>query len=137
MAEFRKGWKRIFGESMRRDSARLRGAAIRLTLVGCALPVAAIATSTGGAVMMATGGEPAHQLGIAMLIAGGCGIIASMASLGMMYAAQGLGWWWALAHPMGSFITASIQREAARDLDARKKTEWGGMAYARERGEAS
>lgn len=134
MAEFRKGWKRIFGESMRRDSARLRGASVRLAIVGCVLPIAAVVTMVAGAMMMVLGGAEVGRWSVAMVIAGASGGVAALWSLGMMYAAQGLGWWWSLAHPIGSMVTAGIQREAARDLDAGKKTEWGGKMYTRERG---
>jgi len=133
IAEFRKGWKRIFGEAMRRDAARLRGAAARVMIVGVCFPVAAMATLMSGLAMVVVGGETGPAWNVPMIIAGAAGVVAALASLGMMYAAQGLAWWWALAHPIGSFVTASIQREAARDLDAGKKTEWGGKEYARER----
>lgn len=128
MPEFRKGWKRIYTESYRRDSQRLRTASWHVTALGVIAPVASGITLIAGAVLTAMG-DP-HGLG--PLIAGLVGVGAAVIGLGQMYAAQGVGWWWSMTHPFGAWVTVSILREAARDLDAGRRTEWGGMSYARE-----
>jgi glycosyltransferase involved in cell wall biosynthesis len=129
MPEFRRGWKRIFGESYRRDPDRLRAAAWRFLLMGILIPAGAFATLALGVWTLAT----TEDHGIVALIAGTTGIAAFALALGQMYAAQGIAWWWCITHPLGAWTTASILREAARDLDAGAKTQWGGMAYTRER----
>jgi chlorobactene glucosyltransferase len=129
MPEFRRGWKRIFCESFRRDPDRLRAAAWRILLMGIAIPAGALATLALGVWTAFT----TEDRTIGALIAGSAGIGAFALALGQMYAAQGIAWWWCITHPIGAWTTASIQREAARDLDAGAKTQWGGMAYSRER----
>jgi hypothetical protein len=97
--------------------------------MGIAIPAGALATLAFGVWTAFT----TEDRTIGALIAGSAGIGAFALALGQMYAAQGIAWWWCITHPIGAWTTASIQREAARDLDAGAKTQWGGMAYSRER----
>lgn len=129
MGEFRRGWKRIFGESFRRDPQRLRSASVRVVMMGVVAPIAAVAALVlGGVVVLGGDGR-----GWTAVVTGAMGVVAMGAALGQMYASQGLGWWWAATHPIGAWMTASIEREAASDLEAGTRTQWGGMSYVRER----
>jgi len=125
---FRTGWKRIYTEAVRRQPKRLRKFAYRQLLTGIALPAASLIAPVAGCFVLSRD----FPLAVALFIAGALAIAAMIGALSMVYRAQGAPIWLIPAYPIGAWHTASILREAARDLDRGIRTEWGGRSYERE-----
>lgn len=127
-AALRRGWKRIYSESANVKPQRLRKMARRVRLLGTCLPA-------GAAVGLALGlwfrGSSHDAL---------AGIVWTICAAGLCVWAGVLVWSYRIgripliglpAFAVGSWITGSIMREAARDLERGKPTEWGGLKIDR------
>lgn len=125
---YRKGWKRIFTEAVRRRPARLRASSNRLILTGVIFPLCAILALIFG-VLIVSGDTP---LGVALLVSGGLALIVTVAALVSVYRSQGAPARLIVWYPLGAMHTSRLLREAARDLEAGVMTEWGGKSYTRE-----
>lgn len=129
---FRRGWKRIYTESSHCRAGRLRRDARRVRVVGTVLPaLAAAAIGAGAAVALLREGDP---LGGVLMASGGLGVVAFGVAAGLIVRSQGLALPLLAAYPVGAWLTGSILREAAADLEAGRKTAWGGREYARPAG---
>jgi len=136
---FRRGWKRIYIESEHRHAERLVRSARLLRLVGIALPLGSLATTFAGLAMLFGWWDwrpSSLNIGVGMLLAacGAAALIAFGLASASVYRAQHLSRWWILAYPLGAWITAGIQGEAARDLRSKKPVEWAGRSYIRKPG---
>ncbi len=128
-ASFRKGWKRIYTESMHRKPGALRSAGIRLRLVGSVLPFMTIACSGGGLGAFVFLRDP--PLGISMLLMGVLGRLLYFGAMARIYKLQGAPVGDVRWYPVGAWKVGGILLEAARDLREGNPTEWGGKSYAR------
>lgn len=126
---FRRGWKRIYTEAVRRKAGRLRGFAWRLRAIGGVLPPAALAAMIAGPIAAKLGDRP---LGVALVLAGAFGVFTFSGALSRAYQAQGVSVWRIVTYPIGAWFAASILSQAARDLRTGSATTWGGRTYARE-----
>lgn len=126
---FRRGWKRIYTESVRRKPGRLRGFAWRLRLIGTAMPLAGAAAAVAGPIVMKAGDMP---LGWTLLICGGAGVYAFAGAVARSLRLQRAPGWLLGLYPVGAWLTASILGEAAKDLLSGAGTKWGGKMYERE-----
>lgn len=129
---FRRGWKRIYTESAKRRSSRLRRSALRVRLLGVVLSACTLALVA---------------ISAAALVARPPGLDPGAPRFGLMLGLGALGlWWWALARiyrsggsptwavflaPWGFWSVGSILAEAARDLRRGVPTHWAGRAYLR------
>ena len=125
---FRKGWKRIFTEALRRRPARLRASANRLLLTGVIFPVCALMSLVIGALLVPVDGP----LALALLVSGALGTALAAAALARVYRTQGAPSRLIAQYPLGALDTFSLLREAARDLERGVQTEWAGKRYTRE-----
>jgi glycosyltransferase involved in cell wall biosynthesis len=126
---FRRGWKRIYTEAVRRKPGRLRGFAWRLRLIGSVMPLASALGFIAGPVVMKMGDRP---LGWALVLCGGAGAYAFCGAIGRALRAQHAPAWLMVCYPAGAWLTASILADAARDLVQGAGTQWGGKNYTRE-----
>ncbi len=126
---FRKGWKRIYTEAVRRKPGRLIGFAWRLRLIGCVVPVMSAAGFVAGPVVMKLGDVP---LGWALVLCCGAGVYAFCGAIGRALRAQHAPVWMLAWYPVGAWMTAAILSEAAQDLKTGADTQWGGKNYTRE-----
>lgn len=129
---FRRGWKRIYTESAKRRSSRLRRSALRVRTLGSALPVCALALAllSGAALTLRPDSMDmgAPRFGLAL------GLVALAAwawALARVYATSGSPRAAVLAAPWAFWQVGSILSEAARDLRRGVPTQWGGRTYAR------
>lgn len=128
-AQFRKGWKRIYTESANRKAGRLRTSARRLVVLGCILPAAAAACPVVTLVGAAPGDWPLLAAGVGVpVLALGAWLLAMAA----VHMGSRTPVWCIPLYPLGALLSAGILREAARDLDRGKATEWGGRTYQRQ-----
>lgn len=128
-AEFRRGWKRIYTESSHCVPARLRRDARRVRAIGAVLPTLALATLVAGVLVWVLADH--DPLGIVLGVAGVYGVAAFAFAAGLIERTQGLPFLSFVVYPIGAWLTGSILREAAADLEAGRKTVWGGREYAR------
>ncbi len=126
-AEYRRGWKRIYTESARRKSDRLRKNARVVRTMGTLAPLVGVG-AVGVGLAMAMTGEPLGWIGV---VCGAFGLLLWVLGVGCVLASGGAALWTALLTPLGAWLTGSILREAARDLDEGRPTSWGGREYAR------
>ena len=126
---FRRGWKRIYTEAVRRKPGRLRECAWRLRLVGTVMPLASAAAVVAGPIVMKFGDMP---LGWGLLACGGAGVYAFAGAIARSLRVQCAPAWLLGLYPAGAWMTASILGEAARDLRSGAGTRWGGKVYERE-----
>lgn len=126
MAEFHKGWKRIYLEAAERAPARLRSLAMEAFVCGAVFPiVAGAAILCGGAWR---GGTMDPLATVTMVLGLGCvGALVIVAGwLNTMCGAPALA---AIFHPLGAWLVAHCMLEAASDLDHRRPVRWGGRDY--------
>lgn len=125
----RRGWKRIFSEGANRKSARLRKLALRTRLTGAVLPVAALVALGVGLLRLGGPHESAAMLAAAL---GGLGFGAWLLVVGWSYLLGRTPVWATPGFAVGAWLTGGILAEAARDLESKAPTVWGGIAYTRE-----
>ena len=128
-AEYRRGWKRIYTESARRKSDRLRKNARVIRTMGTLAPLAGVG-ALGVGLAMALTGDALGWVGVA------CGVFGLglwAIGVGSVLRSGGAPLWAGALTPAGAWLTGSILREAARDLDEGTPTSWGGREYARPR----
>ena len=128
LAEFRKGWKRIYLESAYARASRLARDGYRLVCTGIVMPTLAIVCIGASIVPMRAGDRP---LTLAMQMVGWAAIIIFLWTLGRVYKQQRLNPTWLAMYPIGAWIVSGILRDAARDARAKAATEWGGLVYER------
>ncbi|MBX3357065.1 MAG: glycosyltransferase [Phycisphaeraceae bacterium] len=129
-AEFQRGWNRIFSESCNRKPARLRTSAMRSRVIGAIGPVMAVATLALAAALFSNGERSA--LVLTALVTSAAALIAIMFTLSRVYAASGAPLWLAVTFPFAAWMTGSILRQTAEDLENRKPVIWAGREYVRE-----
>jgi len=123
--QFRRGWKRIFVGAAHRSAHRLRASAWRVRWLGSVLPLATFAALVVGALSIAVDPVRGWTL-VALALAAIAVWLYALLSVGAKAHAPP---WIAPLHIVGAWLTASLLREAAADLDARTPTQWGGRAY--------
>ncbi len=130
---FERGWRRIFGEAANRKPSRLRRNATRTWLTGTVLPLAAGAAVPIGLwrALVGDGGASA-TIAAGATVLGGLGVVVCLVTWGVVYCRGQTPIWAVPGFPVGSALVASIMRNAARDLERGRPTEWGGRIYARE-----
>jgi len=124
-AQFRKGWKRIFTESANREPKRLRRYAQRALLLGTVLPLGVLAGGICAGFLLPEG----DRVTIVTLCA--VSLIVWLFALAMVYRRSGASVADAPGFIAGSWLIASIYREARRDLVSGTPTSWGGRDYVR------
>lgn len=129
LSAFRRGWKRIYTECANRKPGRLRKLARRARFVGTALPAGSALAVIAPVVL---GFERAWPLSLVSLIAGCVALLVWMAGVGMCLVLARTPVWHAVFYPLGTWVTGSILREAARDLERGTPTSWAGMSYVRQ-----
>lgn len=129
-AALRRGWKRIYTESANRKPRRLRAIAWRVFTIGVALPALA-----AGAVVFSLLHVYAENDGLARAAAwlGASALAVWLGALAWTNHLGGIPLRWTLSFPIGSWIVGCIMKEAARDLEQGKPTEWGGLTFHRDR----
>lgn len=127
---FRRGWKRIFTEAAGRRPGHLRKWSRRQWLTGGLLPPVSMLATLAGVLAMTSGWD--SDLGLVLVVLGALGVVSFTLAMIQIYAQQGIALGWIVLFPVGTFLSASIQAEAGRDLTAGRKTVWGGREYARE-----
>jgi glycosyltransferase involved in cell wall biosynthesis len=129
---FRRGWKRIYTESAKRRSSRLRRSAWRVRTLGAILPACTIALAVLSAAALAArpeGLDPgAPRFGLMLAVAA---LAAWWWALARIYATGGSPRWAVFAAPWGFWSVGAILAEAARDLRRGIPTLWAGRAYRR------
>ncbi len=126
LAEFRRGWKRIFIEACNRKPGRLRKWAARTLLVDVGLPLVQLVTLASAPAVAATGQVP---LALAMTL-----------TVLIGWAFQGVVLWRfhtvgraprraILLYPLGCLIVGRVMLAGARDLKRRRPVVWGGKRY--------
>ncbi|GJM19720.1 MAG: glycosyl hydrolase [Phycisphaeraceae bacterium] len=127
-AQYRRGWKRIYTESANQKAGRLRTSAARMVAIFVVLPVAAVLCLLLGLTIVPGEDVPlrAMSIGVPML-----GLIAWGFAQTVFHIAGRSPVWAVPLSPVGAWLTAGILREAARDLDEGRATEWGGRSYER------
>ncbi len=128
LAAFRRGWKRIFTESARRRVSRLKKAARTLRLTGTIAPLSVVVLLPAWAVVSLPLPGPSD---IWPACIGAAAILVWLTALVRVYRTGHTPVWAILAHPLGTWMAASILDEAARDLEEGVPTVWGGRVYAR------
>ncbi|MSR28757.1 MAG: glycosyltransferase [Phycisphaerales bacterium] len=128
-SQFREGWRRILIEACHRNPSRMSRYAAECTVIGPGVSaIAALALATGAAAL-AGGDAPLGWSGIA---SGALALVAQGGTLARIYRIIGVPMIAVLAHPYASLIVASILRQGARDLRARRPVRWGGRQYVLE-----
>jgi len=129
---FRRGWKRIYTESAKRRSSRLRRSAWRVRALGASLPACTLAliAVSAAALVARPGGLDlgAPRLGAALGVAA---LAAWWWALARIYASCASPRWAVFAAPWAFWSVGSILADAARDLRRGVPTQWGGRTYAR------
>jgi glycosyltransferase involved in cell wall biosynthesis len=125
-ATFRRGWRRIFGESASRKPGRLRRTAWRQRLTGTVLPFSGPGAIAAGLWAWTSTGSGAG-LGVAAI--GTLGLVIWMATIGIIYHNGRVPLWAMPLAPIGSWMVGALQLEAARNLQRGEATHWGGLAY--------
>lgn len=125
-SEFTRGWKRIYTESANCRVSRLRTQAFRVRLLGCILPLIALAAIPTGLLV-----GPADPLALATTISGSAAITSMLAVLAWSYRLGGTPIQAVVAYPIGAWLVGAIMRSAASDLVQGVPTKWAGRTYAR------
>ena len=123
--QFRRGWRRIFTESADRKPRRLMQHAWRCRWLGRSVPIWTQAAGVYGAAVVAR--EP---LAGSMLLA--LWLVATVLWLGTLLrvaSAAQAPLWTAPLHVVGSWLTARVLVEAARDIRGRQTLKWAGRDY--------
>jgi len=124
-AQFRRGWKRIFTEAASRKARRLTVWSWRTRFLGAIFPVWMLAAGPLGALIVA----PDPVRGWTVLALWLAGLLIWAGALARLYALARAPAWTVPLHIVGSWLTANLLNEAARDLVARTPTRWGGREY--------
>lgn len=127
-AEYRRGWKRIYTESAGRKGARLRRHARAVRAMGALLPTLGLGALLVGSAMVWRS-QPLGWIGVG---SGGGGLLIWAAGVSMVLRSGRAPVWTLVLAPVGAWLTGSILREAARDLERGTPTRWGGREYARQ-----
>lgn len=128
-AAFAQGWRRIYSESANRKPARLRQQAMRVRLLGTIVPLLSVAAIVFGLLRL---DGPHHHLASTAMILGAVATGIYAAAILLIYGSGRIPLWGAPAFPVGCWITGSILRQSARDLEARRPIIWAGKQYVRE-----
>lgn len=127
-AAFRRGWKRIFIDSVHRRPKKLRQHAALMRTVYIALPLVSLAALTVGVCMLTTTEQSGFVPWFAA-ISGGVGVVLWLAALTVIYAGQGASLLYVLTSPIGAWLASGILCEAAADLEQNRGVSWGGRVY--------
>ena len=123
--QFRRGWKRIYIESVDRRAHRLERAARRIRWLGTIGPAWMLCAGLLSPLVAASGaamGAVFWGLWIAALLVW-VGTLMRIAALSQAPI------WTAPLHIVGAWLTANLLGEAAADLQSGRTTSWGGRQY--------
>lgn len=126
--QFRTGWKRIYTESANRRAARLRTLGHRGRFLGTVLPASAIAAVALTLAAVPSADIPLRALGLGIPV---YGLLAWLAAMGLVQRSSHAPIWAAPFHALGAWLVGTILLDAARDLSARRPTQWAGRTYDR------
>ena len=122
--QFRRGWKRIFIESVNRRAHRLERAARRIRWLGTIGPAWMLCAGLLSPLVAASGAE----MGIFWVL----WVAALLVWVGTLMRISALShapMWTAPLHIVGAWLTANLLGEAAADLQSGRTTTWGGRQY--------
>ena len=119
------GWKRIFIESNRRNSSKLRQHSIRVIASGLSGPCGILGIVIGS-FTMSSGFTLAGELAI---ISGVCAVFAHLLTLAAVYRFSGFPILGILGWPLGCVLIAGVFFTAGRDIDQSRPIRWGGREY--------
>ena len=128
--EFYHGWKRILTRMSGNRVRRLRKYALRLALLGVAMPIAQLAAIGVGVAALADG---LAALGLAALAAAAIAFAVETAAVARVYRRGGSSRWSTLLFPVGFGVIAYLLHDAARGLVTGKPVRWAGRDYVLER----
>ncbi len=126
MAEFHRGWKRIYLEAAERRPSRLRALAWEWLVGGVVMPACAIVAMIAG--FMWSGGS-LDPLAIATAWVGVASLAAFLTVTAWLHRMCHAPKAAAVFHPLGAWLVAHCMLEAAVDLDRRRAVRWGGREY--------
>ena len=119
------GWKRIFIESSRRNSSKLRQYGIRTIASGMSGPCGILGIVLGS-VALSSGFTQAGGLSIG---AGVCALASHLLALAVIYTISGFPILGIIGWPLGSLLVARVLFTAGRDIDRGRPIRWGGREY--------
>ncbi len=125
--DYTRGWKRIYTESAGRKSARLRRHARVARAMGTVLPLCGLGALLVG-VSLVLAGNPLGWIGVG---SGGMGLVIWLVGVLTVLRSGRAPLWTVVLTPLGAWLTGSILRSAARDLERGTPTSWGGREYVR------
>ena len=128
--EFYHGWKRILTRMSGNRVTRLRKYALRLALLGVAMPLAAIAAITF-AVVTAVRGMP--FIAAMLLLTAAIAMATQFTAIRRIYRRGGSSFASVLLFPIGFATIAWLLHDAAQSLKAGKPVRWAGRDYVLER----
>jgi GT2 family glycosyltransferase len=129
MAEFHRGWKRIYLEAAERRPSRLRALAWEWLVGGVVMPACAIVATIAG---FAWSGGSLDPLAIATAWVGVASLTAFLTVTAWLHRMCHAPRAAAVFHPLGAWLVAHCMLEAAVDLDRRRAVRWGGREYVLE-----
>ena len=124
-ASYRRGWKRIFMESVGRKARRLRLGSWRVRWLGAIFPAWMLVAGPLGALVAAHDAVRGWTV-LALWLAA---LVIWIGALARLCALARAPLWIAPLHIVGAWLTANLLGEAARDVLARTPTRWGGREY--------
>lgn len=127
-AAFKNGWLRIYSESANRKPARLRSQATRVRLLGTILPTLSLIAVIAGALRV--GGVHGNFASTAVW-SGGLASAAYWLVVLLIYRTGRTPLWTAPGFPIGCWMTGTILRQSAADLEAGRPIRWAGREYVR------
>jgi GT2 family glycosyltransferase len=126
--QFRGGWKRIYTECAKLKVSRLRRSALVARTVGSILPLLALVNLSIGLALIGTDYGP-HWWPNRWIATAALSVWLFMMLL--VYRAGRTPLWAAPGAVIGSWLTANILKEAARELEDGVPVKWGGREYVR------
>ncbi|MDX2149045.1 MAG: glycosyltransferase [Planctomycetota bacterium] len=147
-AAFKKGWKRIYVESLNRRTSRLFAYGWRLRLFGALISIASflttlvltslvlvtqvlVQTEASAAIESSAARPQADPLLLATLLTNALASAAFLLATARMHATSHAPLRWSVSYPVGAWIVGGVLIEGARDLRRGTPTEWAGKSYVR------
>ena len=119
------GWKRIFIESSRRNSSKLRQYGFRVLASGMSGPCGILGIVIG-CLALSSGHTFAGALGIS---GGACALVSHLIALSAIYKTSGFPLLGIFGWSLGSMFIAKVLFTAGRDIDCGLPIRWGGREY--------
>lgn len=128
--KFRKGWKRIYTETAKRQAQRLARWSLRKRAVGTILPLASVVNVGLSMLILVAGGGT--LMSVSAIVAGSVSLLAICVFLSALILLHRLGCMPMIgvpAYALGSWLVGGILSEAASDLRKGTPVSWGGRTY--------